>query len=315
MKKGLVITPNDFNGVDWIARMKELHLNTLGIHSGGGASHDVLAVLGPYAEAGFRSKVREAGLELEYEVHAADVLLERSLFETHPEYFPQEYIRGSRTPLGNWCVTNPGVRARLAENAAKLSQRLIPSTHRHYFWSCDFQSGWCHCPGCSPYTISDQNLASVNAMIRAIRGTDPKAELAYLAYQNHYAVPKKVCPEEGVFLEFAPMTRCPRHAIDDPDCAINQVFWNSLKRHLELFDPARAHLLEYWVDASFYSRHKKPAVKPVLFREVLRRDIEAYRKLGIDNFTTFAVYMDGEYFRNNGDEELRMYAEVLNEFE
>ena len=29
MKKGLVITPEDFNGVDWIAKMKELGLNTV----------------------------------------------------------------------------------------------------------------------------------------------------------------------------------------------------------------------------------------------------------------------------------------------
>ncbi|MEI3006187.1 MAG: hypothetical protein V8T87_16525 [Victivallales bacterium] len=44
----------------------------------------------------------------------------------------------------------------------------------------------------------------------------------------------------------------------------------------------------------FYSHYKKPAVKPVLFRDVLRRDIEAYMSLGISRFTTFAVYMDGE---------------------
>ena len=310
-----MITPEDFIGVDWIARMKELRLNTLGIHSGGGASHDVLAMLGSYAAAEFHSKVRDAGLELEYEVHAADVLLERSLFETHPEYFPQDYLTGERTARGNWCVTNPEVRRRIAENAAKLSQSLVPSTHRHYFWSCDFHGGWCHCPACSPYTVSDQNLASVNAMIREIRKTDPEAELAYLGYLNHYEVPEKVQPEEGIFLEFAPMTRCPHHAIDDPVCSLNRVYWNSLKRHLELFDPARTHILEYWLDSSFYSHYRKPAVKPVLSRDVLRRDLEAYLKLGIDKFTTFAVYMDGNYFRNNGDAELRLYAEVLNEFD
>ena len=43
MKKGLVITPEDFNGVDWIAKMKELGLNTLGLHSGGGVEGEYIA--------------------------------------------------------------------------------------------------------------------------------------------------------------------------------------------------------------------------------------------------------------------------------
>ncbi len=315
MKKGLVITPEDFNGVDWIAKMKELGLNTLGLHSGGGASHDVTAVLGDYAKEEFRKRVADAGLDLEYEDHAADSLLDRSLFKTHPEYFPMHCISGERREKGNWCISNPDVAELLASNAVNLAEKLVPSTHRHYFWSCDFPGGWCHCPACSAMTVSDQNLASVNAMAKALREADPQAELAYLAYLNHYEMPEKVEPAEGVFLEFAPITRCPRHAINDPDCAVNRVYWNSLKRHLNLFAPEKTHILEYWLDVSFYSHYKKPAVKPVLFRDVLRRDIEAYMSLGISRFTTFAVYMDGEYFRSCGDEELRIYADVLNEFD
>lgn len=243
MKKGLVITPEDFNGVDWIAKMKELGLNTLGLHSGGGASHDVTAVLGDYAKEEFRKRVADAGLDLEYEDHAADSLLDRSLFKTHPEYFPMHCISGERREKGNWCISNPDVAELLASNAVNLAEKLVPSTHRHYFWSCDFPGGWCHCPACSAMTVSDQNLASVNAMAKALREADPQAELAYLAYLNHYEMPEKVEPAEGVFLEFAPITRCPRHAINDPDCAVNRVYWNSLKRHLNLFAPEK---LIFW---------------------------------------------------------------------
>ena len=117
MKKGLVITPEDFNGVDWIAKMKELGLNTLGLHSGGGASHDVTAVLGDYAKEEFRKRVADAGLDLEYEDHAADSLLDRSLFKTHPEYFPMHCISGERREKGNWCISNPDVAELLASNS------------------------------------------------------------------------------------------------------------------------------------------------------------------------------------------------------
>ena len=147
----------------------------LGLHSGGGASHDVTAVLGDYAKEEFRKRVADAGLDLEYEDHAADSLLDRSLFKTHPEYFPMHCISGERREKGNWCISNPDVAELLASNAVNLAEKLVPSTHRHYFWSCDFPGGWCHCPACSAMTVSDQNLASVNAMAKALREADPQA--------------------------------------------------------------------------------------------------------------------------------------------
>ena len=101
MKKGIVITPEDFNGVDWFAKMKELHLNTLGIHSGGGASHDVLQVLGDFGGEEFRKRTALAGLDLEYEIHAANSLLDRSLFQRNSALFPYNSTAGKRTENGN----------------------------------------------------------------------------------------------------------------------------------------------------------------------------------------------------------------------
>ena len=315
MKKGIVITPEDFNGVDWFAKMKELHLNTLGIHSGGGASHDVLQVLGDFGGEEFRKRTALAGLDLEYEIHAANSLLDRSLFQRNSALFPYNSTAGKRTENGNWCISNPETGKLLGENAVALSEKLIPSTHRHYFWSCDFPGGWCHCSTCAQMNASDQNLASVNIMAEAVRRRDPEAKMAYLAYLNHYEIPESVTPAEGVFLEFAPMTRCSRHAINDRKCAVNRIYWESLKRHLTLFDPAETHILEYWLDVSYYSHYRKSAVRPLLFRDILRCDMEAYMSLGIRSFSTFAVYMDGEYFKRNGEEELCIYADVLREFD
>ncbi|NLF93897.1 MAG: hypothetical protein GX564_08410, partial [Oligosphaeraceae bacterium] len=136
---------------------------------------------------------------------------------------------------------------------------------------------------------------------------------AFLAYLNCSEPSERIKPAPGVFLEFAPIRRCYLHAIDDPSCEINRKFYHDLQRLLEVFDPAQSHILEYHMDSSYFSRYNKPAVKVVFSEKILRRDLEAYTALGIRNFTSFAVYMDGEYFKNYGDEDLVAYAKILNE--
>ena len=56
-------------------------------------------------------------------------------------------------------------------------------------------------------------------LLRALRLHDPRASLAHLAYLNSLEPPKKVRPESGVFLEYAPIRRrydTPRFAPANP---------------------------------------------------------------------------------------------------
>ena len=48
--------------------------------------------------------------------------------------------------------------------------------------------------------------------------------------------------------------------------------------------------------------------------ELLRRDLEAYVTAGVRNVSSFAVYMDGEYFAAYGSAALEEYAAALREF-
>lgn len=313
-KKGIVVLPSDFQGIDWISKAKALNLNTIGLHSGGGPNHDVLKTLDEYASKAFQQKVIDAGLDLEYENHVPNMFLPRTLFNEHPEYFPLNYMDSSRLIEGNWCISNPEVRELILTNAMNLADILKPSTNRHYFWSADYSGGWCHCSDCSKLTAMEQNLKSINLIASKMRSVNPKAEIAYLAYLNQHAIPCKVTPAEGVFLEFAPIFRCPIHPINDPDCAVNQILWKSLKRNLEIFDAAETHVLEYWLDASYFSKWERPAKKIYFFPDVLRRDLEAYMSLGIRNFTSFAAWIDGEYIAKFGDEDIENYGKILNEF-
>ena len=309
-RKGVVVTPEDFEGVDWIGKCAELGLNTLGIHSGGGAGHNVLEKLGRFSEESFRAEALASGIDIEYECHAPHELLPRSLFAEHPEYFPYSWHGGMRVESGNWC--SGSALPLVGRNGGALGRRLSPTNHRHFYWGEDRRGAWCHCETCSKLSSTDQSLLAVNAIARDLAATDPKAQVGFIAYSDALEAAETVKPAPNVILEFAPMHRCYRHAINDPDCSINRACWRQLHDHLKVFDAERAHVLEYWLDSSWASGWKKPAKRPAWFdRKLVERDINAYASLGIRSVTTFAVFMDGTYFEAFGDRELREYAEIL----
>ena len=310
-KRGIILTPADFTGVDYLKLMKETELNTLGIHSGNGANHDLFARLGRFATPEFRAEVAAAGLECEYETHAASALMDPSLFAAHPEYFAVDGKTGERTCKRNWCITHPDVPAMVADNAAKLAQRLPSSTHRYYFWCADFRGANCRCPECSKYSVADLQLRSVNAIAAGLRRVDPRAEISYLAYLDLDQPPVCTEPADGVFLEYAPFHRSYFESIADPG---NEKFRRSFEALTNFFGSENCCILEYWLDSSYFSRYKKPAVRPTFCDAVLRRDLDYYLGTGAHAVTTFAVYMDGEFFETYGDDDLRRYAATLKEY-
>ena len=310
-KRGIILTPADFDGVDYLKLMGEIGLNTLGIHSGHGANHDLFARLGDFATDGFRARVAAAGIECEYETHAASALMDPALFAAHPEYFAVSAKTGERTCELNWCISHPDVPAIVADNAEILARRLPSSTHRYYFWCADRRGANCRCRECSKYSVADLQLRSVNAILSGLRRVDPQAELSFLAYLDVAQVPRCTEPAAGVFLEYAPYKRSYAESIADP---ANETFRRSFEELTAFFGGENCCILEYWLDSSYFSRHCKPAVPPPFSDAVLRRDLDYYLGAGAHAVTTFAVYMDGEYFRTYGDEDLRRYAATLNEY-
>ncbi len=310
MHKGIVITPADFRNADWPEIMRRNSLNTLGLHSGGGARHDVMAALGTTVSKAFTTGLQSVPLDYEYELHVVDELLNRRLFAEHPEYFTWQ--NGQRRESGNWCISNQELTGHLEENAAALAARLAPSTHRYFFWGEDAQSSCCHCETCSRLSAADQGLLTANHIAEGVRRTDPLGSAAFLAYHSTMTVPQEVKPAEGVFLEYAPIRRCYYHSIDNPDCSTNRQYWQTLQGLLEIFPPETTHTLEYWLDISLFSNWTKPLRQSPVTREILKRDLAAYHGLGIRSITTFAVYMDGDYFAQFGDRLLLDYAELIN---
>ena len=314
MKKSIIISPQDMDGCDWIARAAQAKLNTLAFHTGG-PNHDVAAALQPVLGDAFRAQCRQAGLICEFEEHVAGTFLTPELFEEHPDYLAcdEKGVRNHGERV-NWCISSGGMRDLITERAGKLAELLRPASHRYYFWSADSAEGLCRCTNCAKYSRPDLNMLTVNAMAEGIRTADPLAEVAYLAYSaSSYDTPEKVAPHEAVFLEFAPYIRSFDCTIDDERCEDNRSFCEAVRKLVRYFDPARAHVLEYWLDVSLHNKYQPLHCPVPTTKEIMKHDLEFYGSLGFRHFATFACDMNKTYFDRYGDEPLQWYGEILNE--
>ena len=74
---------------------------------------------------------------------------------------------------------------------------------------------------------------------------------------------------------------------------------------------ARAHVLEYWMDCSRFSKWRRPAVRLPFRVDVLRADVAFYSSLGIRSLTSFGVMLDQDYVREYGQPPVLEYSPAL----
>jgi hypothetical protein len=294
--RGVVLIPEDLTLADWPERAKRAGLSTIGIHH----QNSPAAVTGwVQSDVGqrFLAQCRRLGIEVEYELHAMKELLPRDLFKNHPELFRMN-DKGERTPDVNCCVHSERALEVIAENAVLIAKVLRPPTSRYFYWGDDGKP-WCVCPKCRGLTPSEQALVVENRICRALRGSDPKAQLAHLAYSNTLQPPRQIKPADGVFLEYAPINR--RYDIPYDQQLKQRDGLESLDANLQVFPRDTAQVLEYWLDVSRFSRWKRPGVKLPWKKDVFLADVETYRKRGIRHVTTFAAWIDADYKKRFGD--------------
>jgi hypothetical protein len=196
--------------------------------------------------------------------------------------------------------------------AVELAERLPPSTERYYYWPDD-GGAWCHCDRCRGLTASDQQVVVMNAIVTALRAARPEARLACLAYLDCLAPPTGAAPEPGLFLEYAPIRRCYRHALSDGGCALNREHAANLAALVAAFGAEGAQVLEYWLDASMFSGWRRPARQIPFQPALLAADLAMYAGLGIRSVTTFGVYLDAYYFATHGTPPVAEYGHALKE--
>ena len=219
-------------------------------------------------------------------------MLPRELFGKNPEFF-RTNDKGERTADANCCMHSDRALDIICENALAIAEILRPTTGRYFYWGDDGKP-WCRCGKCRELSPSDQAVMLENRICGALRERDPKAQVAHLAYLNTLPPPEKVKPDEGVFLEYAPIRRrydTPYERQDGKEAG----GLRALEANLRVFPRGTAQVLEYWLDVSRFSRWKRPGVKMPWNREVLLADINTYRKMGIRHITTFACWVDADY--------------------
>lgn len=312
--RGVVLYPNDIVSIGssrLVQIMTDANLNLLGIH----AQHRVenLAALKEFVESNegkaLLEECKKNNISVEYEVHALEELLPRDLFVDHPDYFRVDN-NGQRVNDFNMCFSSEGAYNEIEKNILEITKWLKPSTNRYFFWTDDVKDAFCNCELCSKYNESEQALMYENKLLEILQKVNPEATIAHLAYNNTLEAPKSVSPKEGVFLEYAPISR----NYSEPLTAKHKRY---LKENLEVFPINTAHLLEYWLDVSMFSGWKKDNWTEIPWNEdYYKRDIDYYKSLGITSITSFATWMiHQQYFDFYGEDKaieiLNTYSNIL----
>ena len=297
--RGLVLSVQDLETVDWPRIARDNGINTIGTHMKPG---EVVAFMETEAGKRFLEECNEYGIRVEHQLHAMGELLPRELFEEDSTMFRMDG-EGHRVADYNFCPHSEKALEIVASKAAELVAALPATNHRYYLW-LDDNSLVCECPECADLSASDQALLIENRMLKAIREVDPDAMLAHLAYQATMEPPTKVKPDDGIFLEFAPIERQWDRPLTDLDAPgrkgrmSHRTVLELLEANLKVFPAETAVVLEYWLDVSLASGWKKPAVNLPWHPEVFISDLSTYAGHGIRNITSFAVYMDSTYFNS-----------------
>ena len=288
----------------WIERLRDAKArgaapDVLALHPVGGknATESLRGLIEQVKTPAFRAfaeQVDALGIKLEYEMHTLSWLLPREEFDAHPDWFRQNE-QGERTPDANLCCSSEEALSYLEERTALLATLLPQTGDRYFYWLDDVKERRCHCPHCREMTMSDQAMTVINRMLRGLRRTNPRATLCYLAYHDMIAPPTHVRPDEGIFLEYAPINRDLTRPIGDVTCERNVAEAQHLLPLLHYFGKENAQVLEYWMDNSLNCRWKLPYKKLPFYPEVIAADAAYYRSLGFAHLTSFGCFLGEDY--------------------
>ncbi len=315
-RRGIIVHPEDLTR-KWISRMADAGLNTLGLHPvGGKLAHESLQraidAHGLPESRALREEAARLGIHVEYEAHVMAWLLPKEQFAQHPDWFRMDE-KGERNADFNLCASNPDALDFVAQRTAVLAQKLETGADKYYYWLDDVSGYSCRCPECRKLTPSDQQLKIVNAMLRGLKSYKSNAKLCYLAYHDALDVPKTVEPEDGVFLEYAPIRRDHHRAICDIASEKNAAEVRPLKELIQFFGAKDARILDYWMDNSLFSNWTKPPKPFNLDAEVMKADVEFYHSLGFEEITSFGCYLGPDYEALYGEASLEEYGKILNQ--
>ncbi len=181
----------------------------------------------------------------------------REYGESHPEYFA--LVNGVREnqPGHQLCLTNPDVLRIVTENVLK-ELREHPDTAIIDFSQEDGPLG-CTCEHCAAIDAEEGSPAGsiirfVNALAEAVEKEFPHVFVQTFAYEYSRVPPRLTKARENVIVRYCTYDACFRHAIDDPDCAVNrETTYQEMKGWREM-----CHHMSIWNYVANYSCYMAP---------------------------------------------------------
>lgn len=309
---GWIINTEDLNE-KLIRSLSSAGINELGIHPGGGKAAPALMreTLEKWKTPEYHKLISLAeslGITVEFDAHVLGYMLPPEEFDRHPDWFRMDES-GARVPDHNMCVSNDEALEFISEKARETARLVRTNTHRYPFWPDDVTKSFCKCEKCRKLSPADQALIISNAFLKGIKKEDPEALVPFLAYYETLAVPQSVKPENGVYLEFAPIGRNSDLPINDEG---NSGEAGTLPELIKFFGTGNSRVLEYWVDNSRFSNWTRPPKPMTLNAEVMRKDVEYYRFMGFCDMTSFACFLGDDYIELYGEPPIDEYGSILN---
>jgi len=320
-RRGFTICIEDLLTWDWVEKAREAGINTIATHYD---PDTIVEFIQSEKGKKFMEDCERYGIEVEHSLHAYSSLLPRYLFKTSPELFRMD-ANGERVGDYNFCVSNKQTLEIIAENAVKYA-RLLPSTSGRYFYTYDDAKLLCACPECKGLSASEQTLIVENAIIKALRKeVNPNALISHAAYVYTMQAPRKVKPEPGVFLEWAPISRNHNQPLT------NRVAFKAslgkegehgrlldhLYENIEIFGNENAQVFEYWFDsyrASGWKTKEENWVEAPWNPDVLWQDLEFYKRIGVSGITSVTCWTNQEYVNKFGEPPIKEYGKILMSF-
>ena len=305
--KTLLIHPDELSR-KWIDRMKSVGCTSVGIHPEGGKSalESLENLIKKFDDKKFTELLDYAeskDLKIEYHMHALEFLLDREYYLSHPEWF-RENDKGERCQNYNFCVTNKEALEIVCKNALDLARNLYKSSTRFYIWLDDIIDTHCKCENCSKYSASDQNLLVMNEIIKTLKTEFPDASLCYLAYHDTMPVPEKIKPEEGIFLQYAPIDRDFTKEVS----LIDEKEKKKMTDLINFFGKENSSVLEYWYDNSLFSNWKKPPKEFKCNNEIIKKDLDFYKNTGFSKIESFACFLGDDYEKLYGEPDISAFS-------
>ncbi|MGI6713868.1 MAG: hypothetical protein ACOX3K_02270 [Bacilli bacterium] len=309
--KGIIIIYNDFTE-DWLPILKASSIKLIGLHSlyklGGVEAY--LEWLHRESTKALIEKFEAEGFIFVHQLHVLDYLLPKSLFENHREWF-RENKDHERINDWNLCPSNAEVLQYIENRTYELALALRQKNHKYYLWPDDSIDSICYCKKCAKLTGADQAIIIAEAMLKGLKRYDENAKLSFLAYQDAMGE-ITIEHSDNLFLQFAPILRNHNEPItsNDEKNKHNRAVLNALKNKFKDIE-----ILEYYLDASYFCQWKKENVSNIVInKEVLARDCEFYKSSGATTITTFAGFINKQWFERFGTQAFKDYVEVINKY-